>query len=440
LFGLIFAIITPGIIMAMAQLVSPISLQSVYENDDDFCYDWKNNLKRGMRKNKDVKALQTALRIEGIYRGPITSMFGMITFRAVKQFQQDNNLKPSGLVNQETRDLLNDLYGCGDDSIDKSTPTSTNGSANKLPDLIVSEITASPSRVVINQPTTMTFVIKNIGTASAKQVNWEPDYGENAYAGDNYFNNSCANTSLQPGHSCKVTREIFYSTPGHKIIRIYVGDGSFAELDKNNNSRTFNEVTVLPNSTVSSIIVPRIDSITPTPITISIPIAFDNEVNSLKSSEVISKSPYINIGYSSAYGSEQMYYLGKIDLSGFDKTRNIQKAMLRIDRASNSRDNTRDYVIYPLKSEFNPSTVTWKNQPSIITDGHITGTLEKFGVFTFDITNMAKGWISGSIPNYGLMITKNEGAGDGYGLFASIDYPSGGAETKPSLEITYTEK
>jgi len=176
------------------------------------------------------------------------------------------------------------------------------------------------------------------------------------------------------------------------------------------------------------------------PITISLPIAFDNEVNSLKSSEVISKSPYINIGYSSTYGSEQMYYLGKIDLNSFDKTRNIQKAMLRIDRASNSHDNTRDYVIYPLKSEFNPSTVTWKNQPSIITDRRITGTLEKFGVFTFDITNMANGWISGLIPNYGLMITKDEGAGDGYGLFASIDYPSGGAETKPSLEITYTEK
>lgn len=55
----------------------------------------------------DVSELQTRLTNLGIYMGPITGTFGPLTLAAVKIYQENNNLPPTGYVGPMTRDALN---------------------------------------------------------------------------------------------------------------------------------------------------------------------------------------------------------------------------------------------------------------------------------------------------------------------------------------------
>jgi N-acetylmuramoyl-L-alanine amidase len=83
-------------------------------------YQWKNNLKNGLRYNKDVFALQTALVLEEMYppenfdkhNCPISGNFGNCTLAAVIDFQKKYNIEPTiGFVGPKTREKLNEVYG-----------------------------------------------------------------------------------------------------------------------------------------------------------------------------------------------------------------------------------------------------------------------------------------------------------------------------------------
>ena len=91
-------------------------------------YAWKTTLKKGIKGNKDVLALQAALRAEGLYPPPgkslsdcsLTGNFGPCTEIAVKRFQEKYSaeiLAPAGyrtgtgLVGSLTLQKLNELYG-----------------------------------------------------------------------------------------------------------------------------------------------------------------------------------------------------------------------------------------------------------------------------------------------------------------------------------------
>ncbi len=58
-------------------------------------------------KGADVTALQTRLKYEGVYSGPITGTFGAQTYEAVKAYQKKNKLQTLGVVGPGTRALLN---------------------------------------------------------------------------------------------------------------------------------------------------------------------------------------------------------------------------------------------------------------------------------------------------------------------------------------------
>lgn len=83
-----------------------------------FPYKWEKNLKYGMRGDKDVFLLQTALLIEGVYPPegstkqdcPISGNFFGCTKRAVELFQKKYGIEQNGLVGPITRARLNDIY------------------------------------------------------------------------------------------------------------------------------------------------------------------------------------------------------------------------------------------------------------------------------------------------------------------------------------------
>jgi peptidoglycan hydrolase-like protein with peptidoglycan-binding domain len=62
---------------------------------------------RGGSTGDDVLELQKRLTTEGLYSGPITGYFGVLTEIAVKAFQKKNNLEAVGSLGPKTRALLN---------------------------------------------------------------------------------------------------------------------------------------------------------------------------------------------------------------------------------------------------------------------------------------------------------------------------------------------
>ena len=176
-------------------------------------------------------------------------------------------------------------------------------------------------------------------------------------------------------------------------------------------------------------------------------VAYDNALNSKSPDFVRSSSNYISIGHGATYGPETMRYIGKLNLSAVDKTRSIQKAVIKIDRVSSSFDNDSIgygifYSLHRVDSSWDNSTVTFNNSPSIGTSIISQGVKGNYGVFEFDVTELVKGWVNGTIANYGFLIKKGGDINmtdNVYGVFASSNYPSNGAETRPYLEITYNK-
>lgn len=69
-------------------------------------YNFSMNLGVGSR-GQDVTELQKFLTAEGVYTGPITGVFGPLTFAGVKAFQAKYGIQQAGVVGPLTRALLN---------------------------------------------------------------------------------------------------------------------------------------------------------------------------------------------------------------------------------------------------------------------------------------------------------------------------------------------
>ena len=85
-----------------------------------FSYHWGTDLYYGIMDSGDVQALQNALFLEGVYRGPMTGNFMRETRAAVIQLQKKYNFAPglqTGYVGSLTRALLNEAYAKASDSL-----------------------------------------------------------------------------------------------------------------------------------------------------------------------------------------------------------------------------------------------------------------------------------------------------------------------------------
>jgi hypothetical protein len=90
------------------------------EIDSQWCHDFLLDLKYGQR-GEEIKFLQIALEKEGLFKGPASGYFDLLTLRAVRNFQEkykNEVLSPfgfkkgTGFVGIATRTKLNELYGC----------------------------------------------------------------------------------------------------------------------------------------------------------------------------------------------------------------------------------------------------------------------------------------------------------------------------------------
>lgn len=96
--------------------------------------------------------------------------------------------------------------------------------------------------------------------------------------------------------------------------------------------------------------------------------------------------------------------------------------------------------IYPVTGDWEESTITWNNQPTSSSEAestdYLSSSTENTWIF-FNIGDLVKGWVDGSIPNKGMLLKPvHEPATNGT-CFSSSDISETFSYYRPQLLITY---
>jgi hypothetical protein len=178
--------------------------------------------------------------------------------------------------------------------------------------------------------------------------------------------------------------------------------------------------------------------------TAKINISADHGVSSTNPDTVSPNFIYINVGTRNAtVGKEIMRYFGKIDVSSL-AGKKIKKAVLKIDRVSSTLDDSSTYAFHQLPRVLNENNATWNNLPALDPNGYkVDGKYGQYGIIEFDISLVVLGLLSETTGNTGFFVVKKVNevspSASAYGQFASTDYPDAGGETRPYIEVTYTD-
>ena len=198
-------------IQQLFQIIQQLLAQRLQQSQGRYCF--YSNLSYGMR-SPEVKNLQIVLGVT-----PATGYFGDTTLAAVKKFQEEHNIKVTGEVGPQTREVLNDLYCvspvicvdsdggnnpnikgtvtigsqtytdicasgttlkehyCSNNQLQTSVITCPTGSICQngvciinqvfLPDLIISDLSANKTSGALNEKITISVSEKNIGAGTA---------------------------------------------------------------------------------------------------------------------------------------------------------------------------------------------------------------------------------------------------------------------------------
>lgn len=112
----------------------------------------------------------------------------------------------------------------------------------------------------------------------------------------------------------------------------------------------------------------------------------------------------------------------QFNLSGIPPTCTIVKAELELKVYRNEVTGGILVEAHRLLNNWNESLVTWNNQPpeSPHVDGVILATPDTpLDFIRIDITDLARGWYNGSIPNNGLILRGNEAVNDLIGFVST---------------------
>ena len=95
--------------------------------------------------------------------------------------------------------------------------------------------------------------------------------------------------------------------------------------------------------------------------------------------------------------------------------------------------------VYQVLNSWGENSITWNTQPTSSSEAEdirtISGSTATWR--TYYVHDLVKGWLDGSISNYGLLLKPiNESWNDGYAHFTSSDYTSD-TSIHPKLEINY---
>lgn len=94
---------------------------------------------------------------------------------------------------------------------------------------------------------------------------------------------------------------------------------------------------------------------------------------------------------------------------------------------------------YRVSQSWSETAATWNTQPATAEAYGSVAIPLNYGAggwYSLDVTSLARGWVNGSTPNYGLMLRAPESGGDDFAFIEIASRSWSGYE--PYLQITYT--
>jgi len=147
---------------------------------------------------------------------------------------------------------------------------------------------------------------------------------------------------------------------------------------------------------------------------------------------------YDHVGCTEGSSGQISRSLIQFDLSSIPAEASVAKATLYLFQVSCCDIGDRSHIVtvYRTSASWSESSVTWDTQPDYAEAyGSTSVTSGAWQWYSFDVTDLVRGWVDGSFRNYGFMIRGPEGSGDDSARlgFATGEY--GGTEYAPHLSI-----
>ncbi len=147
------------------------------------------------------------------------------------------------------------------------------------------------------------------------------------------------------------------------------------------------------------------------------------------------------VGYDHCSGSANGIWrsLVRFDLSAVPRSTSITNARLYVYLIESCDMGNRTHTVKTsrITGDWSEGGVAWSNKPGTGTEyGSATISSRSWGWYSFDVTQLVRGWLNGSFTNYGVMLRGPESSGDSSASlgFATREY---GGDEVPYLSITY---
>jgi uncharacterized repeat protein (TIGR01451 family) len=128
----------------------------------------------------------------------------------------------------------------------------------------------------------------------------------------------------------------------------------------------------------------------------------------------------------------------QFDTSAIPAGAPVDSAVLRVYlvQSYDYPDRTRTVTAYGIDEAWSESSVTWGNRPDYADAyGSASVTHADWDWYSFDVTDLVRGWVNGSLPNHGVMLRGPEfsGSDSSWRSFSTRE-----GDYDPELVITYT--
>lgn len=146
-------------------------------------------------------------------------------------------------------------------------------------------------------------------------------------------------------------------------------------------------------------------------------------------------------GYDHCDGTKISRSLVQFDVSAIPPGTAISGARLHLYLmgSCDSSNRTHTITVYRTKSSWSSSTVTWKNKPDYgAAYGSAAVKSRTWGWYSFDVSDLVRGWVDRDFSNYGMTLRGPEGSGSGSAVLKFFTLNRSGTSYDPYLSFTYT--